>query len=260
MVLLVERMRALCLLLMSVGSLSAFDWPVVATGAQALTAAFGPAATATATATVSGPALVQQKTGTATGNSITVTFDSPAGISHIVTACISLVGVSDILDSTTPTFPMNFSASSVGTGVSVAILQSSFTVGGEAAVDFSLSHGGTGTLNMTIQEWSSVNEAFGAEATGEASANSSSAITSVLDDPPGSTNSLVLAVAGVTIKETYSSGPTGGFTGLTRADGNVGAAWPAYKVLTSPATAATTWTSTSSLNNWASCEAALGAP
>lgn len=200
-------------------------------------------ATATATATVSGPILVQQKTGTFTGGALTVTFNTPLTAGSYVVALISLLGASDISDSSCSisTLQLDASATIAGTGLSSQIRISNGIVdGGETAVVFTLGHGGTGVLVMNVQEWSGF-----ASAAANSNTNSDALSSTVTtNDVTPTFDSNVMFAVGAWTANSYSTGPTNGFTRLTPINGAGIYQEGAYLIQSSATNQSTGWTLT----------------
>lgn len=210
-------------------------------------------------------AFVQQKVGTtAAGNGgLTVTADAPFTAGNTVIVAISFVNPADFAVGFNPAFAdgeagnLNGSSGSLGTGVqTVFYYRTGMSGNGESAVTFTLDS--AVRASMSISEWSGIPDA----APEDESANSGSSaalgvVPATLD--PTSANNLVVGIgAYVSATDTYSSGPSNGFTRLTQTGGASIRQECAYKIRTADGAAITSVTTLSGSVAWASCAIAFG--
>lgn len=211
--------------------------PVVATVPALLAAYSHPSPTATATATVAGPTLVQQKTGTDTTHSVVVTLDAPAAAGANLVVCISHIAtetITSVVGDGGETYTQI--ATKNGTGIAVDIWLSDAFGSGTSVV--TVNHNPEiARCNAHVSEWTM--PLTDAANTVTASGNSTSPATGTIT--PGNANNLLFACGGWVLDD-YSSGPTNSFTRLTAAGS--GAVWQeaAYFTQTSATAKSTGWT------------------
>lgn len=220
-----------------------------------------PSPTITPTPTPSGPQLVQQKTGTIVGDTLTITMDAPFTAGNTLFVCVSYAGTSSISSMATAPGVQSggnqdntdvrsaigndiwfFAGTGDGTETGVTIVQVSALT----------------RMSVWVGEFSGITPGIGHEDATSADATASSSVAFTRQINPVSANNLILASFGMVAND-YSSGPTDGFTRATAVGGGVVYQEVAYKFQTSADAASTTWTLTAGIN-WASTISAFGGP
>lgn len=204
----------------------------------------------------SGPQLVQQKTGTIVGDTLTITMDAPLTAGNALFVCVSYVPTSSISSVTTDSGSLGQDNTSSRAAIANDIWYfGSLSSGGETGVTVVQTSGLT-RMSIWVGEFSGINAApHEAAGSGNASADSL-VITGPGPIQPTSSTNLMLASFGMVAND-YSSGPTDGFTRATPVGGGAVYQEVAYKIQSSADLASTTWTLTAGIN-WASTISAFG--
>lgn len=205
----------------------------------------------------SGPQLVQQKTGTIVGDTLTITMDAPLTAGNALFVCVSHMQASDITSVTSiPSGQTYNQDNTVNRTIANDIWIPAGAVDGDTDITVVQS---SALLRMSV--WVGEFSGITVPAPHESANNNSSLASSAVSTgsvSPISLDNLILASFGMVAND-YSSGPTGGFTRATPAGGGSVYLEVAYKLQTSADAASTTWTLTAGIN-WASCISAFGGP
>lgn len=208
----------------------------------------------------SGPQLVQQKTGTIVGATLTITMDAPLTPGNALFVCVSYAQSSSISSMTTQ-------PGILGTGTQdtesdrVAIANAIWyfdTTGDGSENGLEIKQASALTrMSVWVGEFSGITP--GAASEGKISSSSvASSSVSTQSTSASSANNLAIASFGMVAND-YSSGPTDGFTRATPIGGGSVYQEVAYKIQSSAVVVSTTWTLTAGIN-WASCISAFGGP
>lgn len=217
--------------------------------------------TATATATVAGPELIQQKTATGTGSAtITVTMDSPFTVGNVMVVCVSYARfVSNYVTQVTTTTlqtsfdptPSNPWALVNGTGVNAEIWAQTFSKGGsEGDPDSSIivTQVETGRISVSVSEWTTFGDTVTKDDSNTNTGLASATVTTG-SSVPSVAHNITFAI-GTWTADDYSTGPTNGFTRLTQTGSGLVWQEAAYKFQTSATSTSTGWGLSAGIN-WA---------
>lgn len=208
----------------------------------------------------SGPQLVQQKTGTIVGATLTITMDAPLTAGNALFVCVSYAAASSI--SSIITGPGSLGTGSQdNTSSKTAIANDIWyfdTVGDGTETQIVVNQSSAlMRMSVWVGEFSGIAPGNASEAKSADGQTASSSVSASVASP-ASPNNLILASFGMVAND-YSSGPTNGFTRATSIGSGSVFQEVGYKLQISADPASTTWTLTAGIN-WASAISAFGGP